>query len=66
MSDDKLTIRSIGTAAAVMALARVTPQIIWRPGSDAMFQFPSETQAALELYLGAKARLDRMVDEIVP
>jgi hypothetical protein len=66
MSDDKLNIRSIDTAAAVMALTGVTPEILWRPGSDPTFRFPSETQPALQLYLEASDRLDRMVDEISP
>jgi hypothetical protein len=66
MSDNRLNTRCIVTAAAVMALTGVTPQILCRPGSDPTFQFPSETQPALQLYLRAKDRLDRMVDEIGP
>ena len=65
MSDEKLDVRTrnIGVAAAVIALTRITPAIIWRPGSDPMFQFPSETEPALQLFLRSKARLDRMVEE---
>jgi hypothetical protein len=66
MSDEKLDIRTrcIVTAGAVMALTGITPAIIWRPGSDPLFQFPSEAQPALQLLLRSKARLDRMVEEI--
>jgi hypothetical protein len=68
MSDEKLDVRtrSIVAAAAVIALTRITPAIIWRPGSDPLFQFPSEAEPALQLFLRSKDRLERMVDEIVP
>jgi len=68
MSDEKLDVRtrSIVTAAAVVALTGITPAIIWRPGSDPLFQFPSEAEPALQLFLRSKDRLERMVDEIVP
>jgi hypothetical protein len=67
MSDEKLDVRtrSIVAAAAVVALTGVTPAIIWRPGSDPLFQFPSEAEPALQLFLRSKDRLERMVDEIV-
>jgi hypothetical protein len=68
MSDEKLDVhtRSIVAAAAVIALTGITPAIIWRPGSDPIFQFPSEAESALQLFLRSKDRLERMVDEIVP
>jgi hypothetical protein len=68
MSDLKLDVRtrSIVTAAAVAALSGITPAIIWRPGSDPTFQFPSEADPALQRFLRSKDRLERMVDEIVP
>ena len=67
MSDEKLDVRTrcILSAGAVMALTGITPAIIWRPGSDPVFQFPSEAEPALQLYLQSKDRLERMVDEIV-
>ena len=66
MSDETLNVRtrSVVTASAVIALTGVPPEIIWRPRSDPVFQFPSETEPALQLFLRSKARLDRMVEEI--
>jgi hypothetical protein len=68
MSDEQTHVltRSIVTAAAVVALSGITPAIIWRPGSDPAFQFPSEAEPALQLFLRSKDRLARMVDEVVP
>jgi hypothetical protein len=67
MSDEKLDVRTrcIVTAGAVMALTGITPAIIWRPGRDPVFHFPSDAHPALQLLLQSKDRLDRMVDEIV-
>jgi hypothetical protein len=65
MFNERLNVRtrSIVTAGAVMALSGVTPEIIRRPGSDPVFEFPPETEPALQLFLRSKARLDRLVEE---
>ncbi len=67
MSGENLDVRTrcIIAAGAVIALTGITPAIIWRPGSDPLFQFPSEAEPALQLFLRSKDRLERMVDEIV-
>jgi hypothetical protein len=63
--NEKLNVRtrSIVTAGAVMALTGVTPEIIRRPSSDPVFEFPPETEPALQLFLRSKAWLDRMIEE---
>jgi hypothetical protein len=60
--NEKLNVRtrSIVTAGAIVALTGVMPEVLRRPGSDPMYQFPPECEPALQKFLRGKLAVERL------